>query len=444
MQITKKYLLFTFLTVFCLPIYSHAQNASDQVLPAEANHSQTPPLPLKDLRLFTLIFDHIRRSYVEPISDQQLLENAIKGMLGEMDPHSAYLDASSFEQLQESTQGEFTGVGIEMGKENGFIKVISPIDDSPAQKAGIQSGDLIIKINQETIQGLSINEVSDKIRGEAGSAITLTVIREDVDKPMDITVVRGTIKSISVRHRVIEDNIGYIRIAQFQKSTGKDFSSAIAKLYKKESDLSGIIIDLRNNPGGILQESIKVVDSLIHTGTVVSTKGRLDNSNAVYTAKEGDETNGLPIVVLVNGGSASASEIVAGALQDHKRAVIMGTKTFGKGSVQTILPVSDNKGIKLTTARYFTPDGRSIQAQGITPDIVVKPATITTISTETTISEASLGKHLKNTDQSSPKSTDHQEDEKSSDTITDNQLFEAINLLKGLAILNTQRNNNDQ
>ena len=420
-------------TTLFLPVIGTAQTGNTaSVSEPNAEAAVGSELPLKELRLFTLIFDHIRRSYVEPISDQQLLENAIKGMLGEMDPHSAYLDASSFEQLQESTKGEFTGIGVEMGSEDGFIKVISPIDGSPAEKAGMQAGDIIIKVDQESIQGLSVSEAAKKIRGPVGSTVVFTVIRTNVEKPLEISITRDIIKSISTRHRVIEDSIGYVRIAQFQSETGNDFVKSIQKLRNDTPDLNGFIIDLRNNPGGILQSSVQVVDALIDSGTVVYTQGRLDSSNISFSATDGDETSGLPVVVLINGGSASASEIVAGALQDHRRAVIMGTRSFGKGSVQTILPVGDKKGIKLTTARYFTPNGRSIQAQGITPDIIVEPATITTINTREQLTEASLGGHLKN------KSDKTKKDEKATTDTSltkDNQLFEAINLLKGLAIL---------
>ncbi len=430
--------LLTLLCLLPLTFYSHAQTTS---APADGDKTETAKpnntneLPLKDLRLFTLIFDHIRRSYVEPISDQELLENAIKGMLNEMDPHSAYYDANSFERFQESTQGQFSGVGIEMGTEGGFIKVISPIDDTPAQKAGIQAGDIIIKVDQESIQGLSINEAAQKIRGPIGSKVEFTIIREGNNTPFDIAVVRDTIKALSVRSRLIDETIAYIRIAQFQAETGNDFINAVKKLRNDQPELKGLIIDLRNNPGGILQASVQVVDSLINEGLVVYTEGRLENSNTSYRAIDGDDTGGLPIVVLINGGSASASEIVAGALQDHRRAVIMGTRSFGKGSVQTILPVGDKKGIKLTTARYFTPNGRSIQAQGIEPDILVKPATITTIKSNDRVNEASLGKHLKNgnDDDNSVES----ESEKQESNTDDNQLFEAVNLLKGIAILQT-------
>jgi carboxyl-terminal processing protease len=430
-----------------LPLSSQAQTAPAAKSTQQADSAEPKEeLPLKDLRLFTLIFDHIRRSYVDPISDQQLLENAVKGMLGEMDPHSAYLDTQSFDQLQESTQGEFSGVGIDMGSDGDYIRIISPIDGTPAEKAGLKAGDIIIKIDQESIQGLSVNETATKIRGPIGSSIVFTIIRKGLDEPVDISVVRDTIKSVSVRHKLLEKTIGYIRIAQFQSNTGTDFVKSVKTLLANQPLLSGFIVDLRNNPGGILQASVQVVDSLINDGLVVYTQGRLDSSNVNYTATEGDDAKGLAVIVLVNGGSASAAEIVAGALQDHKRAVIMGTRTFGKGSVQTILPVGKDKGIKLTTARYFTPNGRSIQAQGIEPDIIVKPATITAIDVGERISESNLGGHLENTSDTKKREkangeTPEEKENKNYNT-KDNQLFEALNLLKGLAILTKNNSSN--
>lgn len=411
-----------------------AQDTADQPTEEVEVAEESSVLPLQDLRLFTLALDHIRRAYVEPISDKELLENAIRGMLSQLDPHSDYLGEDAFQQLQDSTFGEFSGVGIEIESDSGFIRVISPIDGSPAKKAGIKTGDLIIKLDDSSIQGLSLREVSEKIRGPVGTAVTFTILRENTDKPIDITVVRGTIKSSSTRHRVLDDSIGYIRISQFQADTGKDFSKSIAKLKEHDKPLIGIIVDLRSNPGGALTASVAVVDSLIHEGTIVSTKGRLESSNSSFEATEGDETDGLPIVVLVNGGSASASEIVAGALQDHKRAVIMGTRTFGKGSVQTIVPVSNNKAIKLTTARYFTPSGRSIQAQGIEPDVEIKPATITELQPHLQFAESDLEGHLKNGDEKKENKSQNEDGEPVE--ITDNQLYEAMNLLKGLAIFN--------
>ncbi|MGH1438893.1 MAG: S41 family peptidase [Cellvibrionaceae bacterium] len=418
----------------CLMLLGNLPLASAQdALPAKKETPEaSDPLPLEDLRLFTLIFDHIRRSYVEPVSDQELLENAIKGMLQELDPHSDYLDASHFSSLQESTQGQFSGVGIEIGSDKGYIKVITPIDGTPAEAAGLQAGDLIIELDNKSIRGLSISEASKLMRGPKGTSIVFTIIRQGEDKAIDITVVRDTIKTRSVRSRVVEDDFGYIRISQFQTSTGTDFAAAISKLRKKNPELKGLVIDLRNNPGGVLQASVEVVDALINEGVIVYTEGRLNNNNQSFSAKLGDVSQGLPVVVLINGGSASAAEIVAGALQDQQRAIIMGTPSFGKGSVQTILPVGDKKGIKLTTARYFTPKGRSIQAKGIEPDVIIKRATITQFDDERTVKEADLKGHISNGNQDKNTTVIRGT---ASDT-SDNQLFEAINMLKGLAIFN--------
>ncbi|MBX2810065.1 MAG: S41 family peptidase [Cellvibrionaceae bacterium] len=420
------------LLLIAIPVLTsspYAALADDQATP-EA------PLPLKELRLFTLIFDHIRRAYVEPISDQQLLENAIKGMLKELDPHSTFLGSSAYNSLQESTQGEFSGLGLEISADNGYIKVVTPIDGTPAHKAGVQAGDLIIKLNQQSLQGLTVSEAANRMRGPVGTRVNLTIVRKEIDKPFDVTVVRGNIKLTSVRTRIIENTFGYLRISQFQADTGKEFASALTQLLAKPEALNGLILDLRNNPGGILQASVEVADALLDEGLIVYTEGRMPNSNQSFNAKAGDLAQDLPMIVLINGGSASAAEIVAGALQDSKRAILMGTRSFGKGSVQTILPLEDNKGIKLTTARYFTPSGRSIQAQGIEPDIIVKRATITQIDELKSLKEADLSGHLANTNNT--QST--LEQTYSTITTDDNQLFEAINLLKGLAIVarNTQ------
>jgi carboxyl-terminal processing protease len=428
------------LSTSCLAPLSFAQqtndtaNAEDTIQVSE--NINKAPLPLKDLQLFTLIFDQIRRSYVEPISDQELLENAIKGMLQELDPHSSYLDGSHFSSLQETTQGHFSGVGIEIGSENGYIKVITPIDDTPAQKAGVEAGDLIIKLDGKSIRGFSISQAAKLMRGTKGTPITFTIVRKGRDKPFEITVVRDQIKTRSVRSEIIEDHFGYIRISQFQSNTGSEFTDQINKLKAKNKNLKGFVLDLRNNPGGVLQASVSVVDALIDNGTIVSTKGRLVNNDQIFSATTGDASEGLPFVVLINGGSASAAEIVAGALQDHSRAIIMGTRSFGKGSVQTIFPVDKNKGIKLTTARYFTPSGRSIQAQGIEPDVIIERATITQLNDDNRVKEADLAGHLSNGNASEEKDPDA-EDEDSD--ISDNQLFEAINMLKGLAIFNTAK-----
>ncbi len=407
-----------------------------QNIDQSAKNNQAP-LPLKDLQLFTLIFDQIRRSYVEPVSDQKLLENAIKGMLQELDPHSSYLDNSHFSSLQESTQGQFSGVGIEIGTENGYVKVITPIDDTPAQKAGIKAGDLIIKLDGKSIRGFSISQAAKLMRGPKGTSITFTIVRQGRDNPFDVKVVRDQIKTSSVRSRIIEDKFGYIRISQFQTDTGSEFIQHIDKLKKQNTLLKGFVLDLRNNPGGVLQASVQVVNALINEGRIVSTKGRLANNDQLFNATTGDVSEGLPFVVLINGGSASAAEIVAGALQDHSRAIIMGTRSFGKGSVQTIFPVDKDKGIKLTTARYFTPSGRSIQAQGIEPDVVIKRATITELGESNRVKEADLAGHLSNGSK-----TEKTQDKPSNGSSTaDNQLYEAINMLKGLAIFNSAKNN---
>lgn len=407
------------------------------LLPDEKVDKQSV-LPLEDLRVFTKAYEHIRSTYIKEVDDKTLLEYAIKGMLEQLDPHSSYLDASSFEDLQVHTTGEFGGLGIEVGTEDGYVKVISPIDDTPAQRAGIEPGDLIIRIDDTNIQGLTLSESVEKMRGPKGSEIILTIVRKGVEKPFDVTIVRGTIKVRSVRSKVIESTYGYIRIAQFQLNTGHEVAKAAKTLLEKNENIKGIVLDLRNNPGGVLQASVDVVDAFLSGGLVVYTEGRMDHSNIEYPAEEGDVTHGLPLVVLINGGSASASEIVAGALQDHHRAVVIGTRSFGKGSVQTVIPITDEKAIKLTTALYFTPNGRSIQAQGIVPDIVVERAKVTTLNTHSRLSEAELSGHLDNGSGGSDiKGKDRKAE---SDSVKeglqtrDNQLYEAINLLKGLHI----------
>jgi carboxyl-terminal processing protease len=394
-------------------------------------------LPLDDLRTFTRVYSHIRNAYVEEVSDKELLEYAIKGMLSELDPHSTYLDASSFDDLQVNTTGEYGGLGIEVGMESGFVKIISPIDDTPASRAGIESGDLIISIDDNPVKGLSLNEAIELMRGPIGTDVIISIVRQGVDKPFDVTLTRDTVKVRSVRSRMIEPGIGYLRIAQFQLSTGSDVLAELSKLKDNDDELKGLVLDLRNNPGGILQSSVEVADAFLEEGLVVYTKGRIENADIEYNAKPGDKIEGLPLVVLINSGSASASEIVAGALQDHSRAVIMGTDSFGKGSVQTVLPITDDRAIKLTTALYFTPNGRSIQAQGIVPDIKVERAKITSLQQEF-LTEADLQGHLNNANggEESDAQTRQQSASEASLAESDNQLFEAVNLLKGLTIFN--------
>ncbi|WP_299775965.1 S41 family peptidase [uncultured Pseudoteredinibacter sp.] len=412
------------------------------------SHGQTEPgeseaergrLPLDDLRTFTRVFEDIRAGYIEEVDDATLFEYAIKGMLSELDPHSNFLDASRFDNLKENTTGQYGGLGIEVGMEDGFVKVISPMDDTPASEAGIEAGDLIVQIDGESIKGKSLSEAIELMRGEKGSKITLKVMRQGLEKPKDIEIIRDYIKVTSVRSRLLDENYGLIRIAQFQIPTGKDFVKAIDKLQtESENDLKGIIIDLRNNPGGVLRSSVEVADALLDGGRVVYTEGRIKGANAEYDAEAGDVTNGLPVIVLINGGSASASEIVAGALQDHRRAIVIGTRSFGKGSVQSVIPISKEKAIKLTTSLYFTPNGRSIQAQGIEPDIEVERARLTAIKPRARVTEADLSGHLGNGN--GGEESDAEERKRSQENgrkllERDNQLYEALNILKGLSLL---------
>lgn len=396
-----------------------------------AEESTPARLPLDELQLFAQVFEQIRSSYVEEIDDKTLLENAIVGLLAELDPHSAFLREESFLELQEQTSGEFGGIGIEVGVENGFIKIISPIDDTPASRAGLEPGDIIIKLNDESVQGMGLDEAIDIMRGEKGTELTITVARENSDGPLDFTLTRDIIKVVSVRNRWLEPGYAYVRVAQFQNNTAVEFTKALSKLKKdQDNELKGLIIDLRNNPGGLLPASVEIADALIEEGVIVSTEGRTPSSNQKFMATPGDELAGLPIVVLINSGSASASEIVAGALQDHRRAVVIGTESFGKGSVQKVLPLDDGRAIKLTTARYFTPSGRSIQAMGIEPDIEVEQVEIRTRKKLPRLREQNLAHHLEQ-EGSKKKSSD----DEASLEVTDNQLYVALNLLKGIDLL---------
>ncbi len=413
------------------------------VSPAQATTvSPTPPpistLPVEEIRTFVDVWDRIKKAYVEEVDDRTLLKNAIKGMLTELDPHSAYLEADAFKDLQISTSGEFGGLGIEVGMEDGFIKVVSPIDGTPADKAGIKAGDTIIKLDEKPIKGLSLNEAVEQMRGKPGTPITLTVMREGTPQPLVIEVKRAIIVVESVKSRMLESEYGYARITQFQVHTGKNLAKALTELQKnkdgKPKALKGLILDLRNNPGGVLQAAVEVSDLFLDGGLIVYTKGRLPNSEIRFSATTGDVLKKTPIIVLVNGGSASASEIVAGALQDQNRAVIMGTKTFGKGSVQTVLPLNDESALKLTTARYYTPNGRSIQAQGITPDLKVDTAKLTKVDgSESFYREADLRGHLENgeLEKAIESSKDKKEESLAEE---DYQIYEALNALKAIAL----------
>lgn len=410
---------------------------------AKRNDSRT--IPLEDIRTLSEVFGKIKENYVEDIPDKTLLENAIRGMLTGLDPHSTYLDVASYKELRVGTSGEFGGLGIVVGMEDGFVKVISPIDDTPADKAGIKAGDLIIRLDETPVKGMSLDAAVKIMRGKPGSIIDLLIVREGADKPMKIAVKRAKIRVKSVRSKTLDEGYGYVRISQFQQRTTKDLRKAIKKIKKKnKGKLYGLVLDLRNNPGGLLDSAVSVSDTFITKGNLVSVKGRGDTSQLKHPATPMDYTNGVPMVVLVNAGSASASEIVAGALQDHKRAIIMGEKTFGKGSVQSVVPLGNNTAIKLTTARYYTPSGRSIQAEGIEPDIALDRLRITEnkeASAIERVKEANLSKHLTNDNKKKKKKkgTKQTKDERISLAKQDYALYEALNMLKGMRLLSNRK-----
>ncbi len=355
------------------------------------------------LNLFGDVFERVRADYVEEPTDQEMIEAAISGMLTALDPHSSYMNAKSFRDMQVNTRGEFGGLGIRVTMEGGYVKVISPIDDTPAFRAGLKPSDLITHLDGEPIQGLTLNQAVEKMRGKVGTDLKLTILREG-KKPFDVSITRAVIKITSVRSRV-EKKIGYIRITQFNEQTTKGLKKEMAKLKKEIGpDMQGIVLDLRNNPGGLLDQAVAVSDAFLNKGEIVSTRSRRPEDTQRFNARSGDLADGLPIVVLINGGSASASEIVAGALQDHRRGVILGTKSFGKGSVQTIMPLAGHGAMRLTTARYFTPSGRSIQAKGIEPDIEIKQSRIETLEAPKRRFESDLRNALDNGDKNGAKS----------------------------------------
>jgi carboxyl-terminal processing protease len=395
-------------------------------------------IPFEGLKTFSEVYGRIQQDYVEPVPDDKLLEDAIRGMLSGLDPHSTYLDQEQYNELKVGTTGQFGGLGIEVGMENGFVKVIAPIDDTPAFHAGIKAGDLIIRLDDKPVKGMSLNDAVKMMRGEPGSPIVLTVVREGVEQPLKITITRDIIKIKSVKSRLLEDGYGYLRITSFQSKTGDNMVEAIDEM-KKKGALKGLVLDLRNNPGGVLNAAVAVSDAFLESGLIVYTDGRVDDAKMRFSATPNDIIGGAPIVVLINGGSASASEIVAGALQDHKRAVIMGEKTFGKGSVQTILPTSNGGAVKLTTARYYTPSGRSIQAEGITPDVPISRVKLEMAAKSefAPIKEADLTGHLSNDKAKKGGDAKDKDPEKFDDALAlqDYPLNEALNLLKGINIV---------
>ena len=400
------------------------------------------------LNLFGDVFERVRADYVEKPTDRALIEAAITGMLTSLDPHSSYMTAKNFKDMQVNTRGEFGGLGIQVSMERGFVKVISPIDDTPAYRAGVEAGDFVTHLDEEVVQGLTLSQAVDKMRGKVGTSIKLTIRRKGVAEPFDVTIVRAVIKITSVRSR-LEKDVGYVRITSFNEQSLKGLENAVAKFDKELGDkLEGLVLDLRNNPGGLLDQAVSVSDAFLDKGEIVSTRSNDPEETQRYNAKLGDLLNGKPIIVLINEGSASASEIVAGALQDHRRAIILGTRSFGKGSVQTIMPLPGNGAMRLTTARYYTPSGRSIQSKGIDPDVLVEQAKIESLKPRLKRREADLRGALRNTDEavsdgdkalSSKKSTGGKTRAENKDGVSqDYQLARALDLLRGLSLYSGQ------
>lgn len=397
-------------------------------------------LPLQDLQAFVEILNRVKTEYVEAVDDKTLLDNAVRGMLSGLDPHSSFLDAEEFKDMSIATSGKFGGLGIEVQMHNGFVRVVSPIDDTPAAAAGVQPGDLIVRIDDQPVKGMELSEAVDLMRGEPGTKVKLVIARENTPQPIDLELTRAVIQVTSVRSRLLSPTLGYLRISSFTTETGRSVESEIAKMKTaaEGGQLGGLILDLRNNPGGVLDAAVQVSDAFIEDGMVVSIRGRDASMTREFRARKGDLLDGAPIVVLVNAGSASASEIVAGALQDQRRGVVVGAKSFGKGSVQTIMPLTNSSAIKLTTARYYTPSGRSIQADGIEPDVVIRPLKVAEdqASSFTPITEADLRGSLRSENQKTEEGEPKEDPYADVATLAerDYALYEALNLLKGLVI----------
>jgi len=425
-----KYRLFIIavVTAMLASPFAYAQDSGKTGPDAGKNSSDTYQL----LNLFGDVLERVRADYVEEPTDEQLIESAITGMLSSLDPHSSYLNPKSFREMQVQTRGEFGGLGIEVTMENGLVKVVTPIDETPASQAGIQPGDIVTHLDGEPVLGLTLDEAVKRMRGKVGTDIKLTLRREGRD-PFDVTLTRAVIKIQSVRSH-LEGKIGYVRVTQFNEQAKAGIEKAVAKFREEVGNqLQGLVLDLRNNPGGLLDQAIGVSDLFLDKGEIVSTRSRRPEDTQRYNARPGDIINGLPMIVLINSGSASASEIVAGALQDHERALLLGTKSFGKGSVQTIIPLAGNRGaMKLTTARYYTPSGRSIQQVGIVPDIEVKQAHVEAIAAPTRPREADLRGALQNSD--NPPAADDAAKATADQPPEDYQLARALDLLRGIVL----------
>ncbi len=403
------------LPLAALPLTTHATAPVDE-------------LPLEDIQTFAEVFERIKRAYVEEVDDRTLIRNAMRGMLSELDPHSAYLDRDEFQSLRETTEGQFGGIGIEVGLENGRLTIITPIDDTPASRAGLQARDTILSIDDTSTERLSLQEAVSLMRGAPGSEITITILRSGEEAAFDVTLTREIIRTESVRSELLETGYGYLRVSQFQNRTGEQVNNAIRQL-ERDAPLEGLVLDLRNNPGGVLQAAVAVADAFLEGGLIVYTEGRLPDTEMSFSASRETAAPDMPLVVLINGGSASAAEIVAGALQDQRRGVIMGTDSFGKGSVQQIMPLGNGEGLKLTTALYYTPNGRSIQALGIEPDVEVVRGRVEVTETGRQLREADLEGHLRSRDDA------RQRQAMTERLREDYQLGEALNLLKALNVL---------
>lgn len=420
------------LLIPCL-LFSSVALAADAEKPAPpAAPPPKPTVSMDDIRLFTSVFNLVKQAYVEPVDDKALMQQAVRGLLAGLDPHSEYLDERAMDQLSEETSGSYEGLGLEVLSTEGALRVIAPIDDTPADRAGIKPGDIITRIGEQTITSDNANEAVNLLRGKPGSSVMLSVLHEGASAPVDIKLTRETIRVASVRVRPLDPGYVYIRIAQFQEDTGSELKAKLDKLHKQEPTLRGAVVDLRSNPGGLLTSAVEISDDFLDSGRIVSTRGRLKQTDLTFSATPGDVLDGAPIVLLVDNGTASAAEIVAGALKDNHRALIMGRRTFGKGSVQTVLPLDDSHAVKLTTARYFTPSGTSIQAAGIQPDIeladlklVVRDSAPGLITGERDLPNHLKGEHEK--DKRDDKSRKRED-------LDDYALSEALNLLKGLAL----------
>lgn len=441
------------LSIFLIPASAHAQAQPRTAGAVSTAEDKKPEDTYRQLNLFGDVFERVRGQYVEEMTDEELVETAIQGMLSSLDPHSSYLDADGFKDMQVQTRGEFGGLGIEVTMENGFVKVVSPIDDTPAFKAGVKAGDFITHLDEEPVLGLSLSEAVDKMRGKVGKPINITVVREGESEALNIEIIRDIIKIKSVRSHLDYKDVGYLRITTFNQNTTPGLVKAIKEIKSEDGNsLKGYILDLRNNPGGLLDQAISVSDTFLDKGEIVSTRGRSDNDTKRDNATKGDLTDGKPIIVLINGGSASASEIVAGALQDHNRAIILGTQSFGKGSVQTIIPLPGHGAMRLTTARYYTPSGRSIQVEGIEPDIIIEEAKIEQTKARKRTSEKDLrgalnndaktkskaslllDKAVKDKKDSDDENGKSSKDKKDDDAPIDYQLDRAVDLLRGIVI----------